>query len=238
MYSGRWRHPAAWRRRPARIPSVARIVTPWSSEARSGALREPAVDAADVEERRHGVDRPAAADDRLVVQLVGETDPRLEVIGVEVVGAAVLVGEKEQPAADAEGAGRNLRNRVGGIRGLCRRGDVQRRVRVEAAGIAVRPLRRCAFVFPAQPEVDGQLVVDPPVVLNEHAAVDHLVETVGAAVDRAARRIAEQHRREILSDRRRGRVVELTRQDAAAAEGVLPGRVHARKRLLAIDTEV
>ena len=53
--------------------------------------------------------------------------------------------------------------------------------------VAVEPLGRCALVFPAQAQVDGQLGADLPVVLEEETAVDHLVEAIGAAVDACRR---------------------------------------------------
>ena len=60
-----------------------------------GRLREARlIDAADVEQRRHGIDRIAAAQHRLLVDLVREADTRLEVVHVRVVGPALAVGRE------------------------------------------------------------------------------------------------------------------------------------------------
>ena len=204
-----------------------------------GGLREPGlVDAADVEERGHRVDRPAAANDSFRIQLIREAGAWLEVIDVGQRCVAFAVAGKHQAATDAELRRRDLRNRIGRVGRLRRVCDRQRRVGIETARVAIVALGRRALVLPAQAEVDGQVRIHLPVVLEEDAAVDDLVEPIGAAIDDPAARVSQQHRRQILTGRRRGRVVELPRQHAVTSEVVSSGRVHAREAVFAVDAEV
>ena len=104
-----------------------------------GRLREARlVDAADVEQRRHRVDRPAAAQHRLLVQLIRKADPGLEVVHVRVVGPAARCRTANMQAApDAERARRDLRDRVARVGRLRRRRDR----RAAASGSQPRTLR-------------------------------------------------------------------------------------------------
>jgi hypothetical protein len=125
---------------------------------------------------------------------------RLEVVHVGVDRLPIAVAGKLQPPADAERAGGDLGNRIGRIGGLGGVRDVQRRVGVEPAHVAVEALDRRGFVFPAQAKIHRQFAGQLPIVLEEQAVVEHLVESVGAAIDRSPARKAQDECREILAD--------------------------------------
>src|SRR4051812_10454556 len=101
---------------------------------------------------RYGIEDPVPPSYRcLVVQSVGETDPRLKILEVSIYRAACLViGEFH--LSDQIGITGNL---AGQRRGRCR---------IEPA-IAVVPFRSWQVEVIAQSEIDGQPPRDLPIVL-------------------------------------------------------------------------
>ena len=121
--------------------------------------------------------RVVGADHGLVVQAVGEADARAE-------AAVPGIGQRARALPAFAGAG--VDQRAGDVAGAGIRHG-----RGEVAP-AILFLRRGQRGFPAQAEVEGQLLVDAPVVLDEAGEVGPLLADVADGVDAAVGGPAEQ----------------------------------------------
>ena len=145
----------------------------------------------------------AAANHGLAVQGVGgprNAYARADQVGVVLINRGLAVGGEGQSAQHIEGAGWKLREGSFGIG--CLSGGGQR-----IGGGSIEAVHRAAVFFvvgaiviEAHPEIESEVVLDSPIVLEEHRAVVGIPGGERVEVVTAAGRQAEHEGREVLSD--------------------------------------
>ncbi len=164
---------------------------------------------------RHGEDAPPTPERRFLVDLEGEAEPWLDVVQVRLpVSTAAIrtddvsltVRNEPQPALHLKLTGWELRNRTRRIRRLRGRLDRTRARRVEPPDVPVVTLRGRLFDLVAKADIEGQPVVDAPVIVNEHPVVHHLVRHRLIAIYAPRGRDAQEEGGTVLAEERRRRV--------------------------------
>ena len=143
----------------------------------------------------------AAADYRLIVELVSQTDSRQPVVAVAIRAAAgAILSHKRKSALSRKGRGREFRNRILRVSGG--RGRSYRAVhgRVKSSQKAVIAFRQACLLFEAESHVKSKFRREPEIVLQERAPVLILQRVIQRGSGReTASGNAQQHRRQFLT---------------------------------------
>mgnify|MGYP002384153997 CR=1 FL=1 len=172
----------------------------------------------------HGVKAKAATQDSFVSQFEGKPNARLHIVLVRIVKATMVFVREDDPAFSLEAGGGDFGNRAGRISCFGGCFDGAGHGLIEEINVAVVPLRRRAFVFVANAQIERQPVIQLEIILEvrgipqRHDFLHGHAASAGVGVQHA-----EQEGRPFIT-----RNVDV--RAGVLARGVLRAEIHSDRR--------